>query len=187
MKKQAFAITLLALFAILPPASALADSWHIETVDSGGWVGWISSIALDSGDKPHISYLDYSNKALKYAYWSGSAWFITSVDTAGNVGPCTSIALDSSENPHISYYDDTNEDLKYAYWSGSAWSITSVDTAGVVGWHTSIALYSSDNPHISYFDNSNDDLKYARYDPEPSINLVTFSATPKGDGVLILN
>jgi hypothetical protein len=32
--------------------------WNIETVDSNGDVGHTTSIALDSSDRPHISYSD---------------------------------------------------------------------------------------------------------------------------------
>lgn len=47
----------------------LADPpWHIETVDSTGDMGWYTSIALDSSDKPHISYWDMAGDYLRYAY-----------------------------------------------------------------------------------------------------------------------
>ena len=87
--------------------------WHIETVDSEGYVGAFTSIALDSNNNPHISYYDDSNDNLKYAYYDGSGWHIETVDSEGDVGSYTSIALDSRGYPHISYYDATNGDLKY--------------------------------------------------------------------------
>jgi hypothetical protein len=140
-----------------------AATWSIETVDSIGWVNVVTSIALDSGNNPHISYHDSTNGDLKYARWTGSAWSIETVDSIGWVGERPSIALDSGNNPHISYHDATNGDLKYARWTGSAWSIETVDSAGYVGMGTSIALDSGNNPHISYWDFTNGDLKYARW------------------------
>jgi len=71
----------------------------------------------DSGDRPHISYLDETNEDLKYARWNGTGWSIETVDSDGDVGEYTSIALDSSDYPHISYHysEWPNGDLKYAW------------------------------------------------------------------------
>ncbi len=91
------------------------NGWKIETLDSNGYVGEFTSLALDSAGNPHISYLDYTNDDLKYATWDGNSWNIETVDSNGWVGDFTSLALDSSGNPHISYCDHTKWDLKYAY------------------------------------------------------------------------
>jgi len=140
----------------------VAGTWYIETVDSAAEVGKWNSIALDSQDKPHISYLDWINNDLKYAYYNGTSWQFVSIDTDGIVGEYTSIAVDLSDNPHISCYDSGR--LRYAHYNGSSWNIEMVDGSANVGWFTSIALDSSDNPHIAYRDHSNSDLKYAYYD-----------------------
>ncbi|MBD3399726.1 MAG: T9SS type A sorting domain-containing protein, partial [Candidatus Coatesbacteria bacterium] len=123
--------------------------------------GYYTSLALDAGGNPHISYYYVNNDDLKYAHWTGASWEIETVDSAGDVGEYTSLELDSSDNPHISYFNNTNGDLKYARWNGASWEIETVDSDGWVGWHTSLALDSSGNPHLSYYGNS--DLKYAAW------------------------
>jgi len=102
--------------------------WDIQTVDSEGFVGSYSSMALDSSGNPHISYRDNTNKALKYARWNGNTWEIQTVDGDWGGSGGASMALDSSGNPHISYYDAADLALKYARWTGSSWDIQTVDS-----------------------------------------------------------
>jgi hypothetical protein len=126
------------------------STWITVTVDSEGYVGKYSSIALDSDGTPHISYMEELDGGLKYAKWSGDSWIIQVVDAAHDVGMPSSIALDKTGNPHISYFDLAKGDLKYAKWNGSAWDIQTVDSSGYVGSDNSIALDSLGRPHISY-------------------------------------
>ena len=95
-----------------------ASNWVLVSVDTTGYVGYASSIGVDSNDAVHISYYDGTNNDLKYATCSSgctsaSNWNDGSIDTMGDVGSYTSIAIDSNDAIHISYFDGTNADLKY--------------------------------------------------------------------------
>ncbi|MED5497070.1 MAG: putative Ig domain-containing protein, partial [Candidatus Thermoplasmatota archaeon] len=105
-------------YATCSSGCTTASNWDKVSVDTTGNVGYYTSIAIDSNDAVHISYLDFTNIDLKYATCSSgcttaSNWDIVSVDTTGNVGYWTSIAIDSNDAVHISYYDSGYDDLKY--------------------------------------------------------------------------
>jgi len=140
--------------------------WYIYTIDSVGIesvesVVWCISIAIDSNNGVHISYLDYTNGDLKYTTNASGTWKIYTIDSEGDVGVDTSTAIDSNGRVHISYYDWGKSDLKYATNASGTWKVYTIDSEGDVGVDTSIAIDSSDRVHISYYDLTNKDLKYA--------------------------
>ena len=80
MKKQFLFKSIIVLFLLAGPwlaGTTIADGrWYIRTLDSNGSVGIYTSIALDAGGNPHISYS--GNSDLKYAkYMSSCAYVLT--------------------------------------------------------------------------------------------------------------
>lgn len=146
------------------PSSALkyaywdGSDWQIQWVETGDDIAGYTSLALDSSDHAHISYL--GDGVLKYAHWTGSEWLTEIVDTDAMIQAGSSIALDSAGHPHISYYAHYN--LNYAYWDGTSWQMHTVESAGSNFMTTSLALDSAGRPHISY--RTLDKLKYATWD-----------------------
>jgi len=144
----------------------ICSSPTITTVDSGGDVGQWTSIALASGDKPVISYIESDLEDLKLAVCNDticSSPTITTVDDALVAG--TSIVLASGDIPMISYYH-ADENLNLATCNDSTCSsptLTTIesDGLGINEETTSIALASGDKPVISYYYGPSGDLKIA--------------------------
>ncbi|MCK4796308.1 MAG: chitobiase/beta-hexosaminidase C-terminal domain-containing protein [Spirochaetes bacterium] len=129
------------------------------TIDSTGDVGKYTSIATDSNDKLHISYIDVTNGYLKYITNTTGVWVDNTIDTVGDImneNASTCIAIDSNNYIHISYVDISNHDLKYATNTTGSWSTGIIDSIGGKG--SSIAVDSNNYIHISYA--AGGDLKY---------------------------
>jgi len=164
MKRYPLALIILG-FIFVSPAFA-TPSWHIETIDSDGDVGYWNCLALDSLNRPHISYSYQTNGGsdphLKYAFWDGNIWQIETLDISGDRN---SIAVDSENHPHIAY-NGSPLSLKYAYFDGSSWQISVVESGVSMAGTTSIAIDSQGHPHITYDDYNvmPHKLKYASFD-----------------------
>ena len=92
-----------------------AQVWSTPiSLDSTDDVGWDSSLAIDSNDNLHVTYLDNTNGNLEYMTYDGSSWSTpVSLDSTDNVGYQSSLAIDSSDNLHVTYGDATNYNLEY--------------------------------------------------------------------------
>jgi hypothetical protein len=131
------------------------SDWHQETVDTEGDVGKYLSMALDSANRPHISYVEFTTGTLKYAHHDGTVW---QIQPLGSGYESTSLQLDAGGQPHIGYYAGL-DGVEYASFDGTTWHTETVDQA--YGMDCSLALDSSDQPHLSYFTG---DLIYAYND-----------------------
>jgi len=158
----------LGLSLIQPALAALV--WQIQTVDSDGYVGADSSLALDSSGNPVISYRDFRYDYLRLVRCGdatcSSGNSIVALDSTVNVAAGTALALDSSDRPVVSYWVTLDNNLKLARCGdvtcSSGNTFVTVDSIGDVGRSSSLALDSNDQPVISYFDATNFDLKLVR-------------------------
>ena len=136
--------------------------WLYETIDSAGYGPdrfSKPSLALDSADKPHISFFDtYDDYGLiKYTHWNGSTWQIETLSTDYVYVVFTALALNILDNPSI--LGNNLGYMNYFYMDSSGWQYEFVGFAGP--GTPSLAFDSSDNPHLSYYCHSDEILKYA--------------------------
>ncbi|HEC80311.1 MAG TPA: hypothetical protein ENI43_03545, partial [Firmicutes bacterium] len=95
------------------------SEWHKEVVDDEyDDQGDLTSIALDSNDYPHITYVKFehytNDRYLNYTYWDGSDWNIENIDIDDDWRIYNSIVIDSQDIPHVAYIKQDNYDLMYA-------------------------------------------------------------------------
>jgi hypothetical protein len=148
-------------------ASKLGGVWDTEIVDSlePGYGGYYTSMAVNSADRPSISYVDLSTKDLKYAWRGHAGWMTETVDADGHTGYFSALALDSDGNPHIAYQRvEPVSQLKYAVKRDGFWSTVVVVPGGTGFVHhgLSLAVDTRGTPHIVYYAPDFSEFRYAR-------------------------
>ena len=119
-----------------------------------------TSLAVDSLDMPHISYLDWETGHVMYAHRTGVGWQTQEVDGSRHSSLSTSIAVDALGNPLIAYaYQDGG--LILAHWAGSVWYTETVASDAIRSYDRPIvlALDAEGRAHLGY--HSGEGLKYA--------------------------
>jgi len=142
--------------------------WNVEVVDNEyEKEGSFCSLALDSNDYPHITYLEDPNTGkynLKYARWDGTKWIKEVLTTEDDWKIYTDIAIDSNDRPHITYkgysYLYYKYSVFYIYFDGYSWKKELIDIVLNRG-PLAIELDNNDYPCIAY--KYFDGIKYAHW------------------------
>jgi hypothetical protein len=126
------------------------SSWDIETLDSIENVGMFASLALDSNDRAYVSYIDATNRNLKFTYqappfntWITPVVVDSSVPTydrwsENKIKAYTSIAVDDTDpnypGVHITYYDAYPGPVSSDPPRGRLKYARGVNTSGAIAW-----------------------------------------------------
>jgi hypothetical protein len=135
------------------------ETINISTPDSKGMVGTYTSIALDTENRPIVSYFDSLNGLLKLLHCDSADCANNSISVLDSprVGMENSMVLDKAGNPVVSYYDSGNQNLKLLHCGDAACTeiksknISTPDEVGDVGRNTSLVLDDVGNPVIIYY------------------------------------
>ena len=143
-----------------------AASWDTTTLHTSGDVGRDNSIVVNDSGKVYISYYDFTNTSLRYAYTTDTGWSSNAIDNSASVGSKNSIDIDTVGKPRISYYESSGSNaLKYVYahFFTGLWQIMTLESSVSGLSDTSIALNKnlSNYPNIAFIDLSNN-LKFGR-------------------------
>lgn len=128
-----------------------------QLVTGGGDVGHLNKIVSDSGNNPHLLFVDSTAQSLKYAYRNDGSWAFEVV-ASGEVA-ATALAIDNTNAVHTLFA--RGQQLHYSVRSGSGWVEEQLATDG--SDHLGLAVSSNRLPQIVYR-NSSGALHYLRSD-----------------------
>ncbi len=150
-------------------ADVACTSGSTVTVDEVGDVGQYNSIAIRPNGMPVISYRDFTNGELKYAFCKDAACAtsdIVSVDTI-NDATHTEVIFGFDGLPVIAYRSEAAKSLHVAHCTDEkcvAKTLTTVDSATNTGEYTTLMVGSDGYISMAYFDRTSDSLKVLHCD-----------------------
>ena len=152
-------------------------SWKIEAIPlNAEIIAYDASIALDSADKPSISFYEYTGPRgsefrvrMRVVRWnSKKQWAVETVDGENQSGKFNSLAIDAQNHLHLAYanVNGMTAGIRYAYWDGAAWKLEILEglpsSQTYLGYSVCLTLDKNGDPHVSYSQYSSPFLvKYA--------------------------
>ena len=132
-----------------------------QVVDTTEATGRWTSLALDSQDRPHISYHDFGQDRLRYAHFNGNGWVVrVGLGMTSPAGDYTAIAVDGDDQAHIIARWAHHEWAGYVQVENGNTNAMSCCDHGEV---FSLALDRNGYPHITYYARDTSDVYYVWY------------------------
>lgn len=133
-------------------------TWHFETLDDTGVMGFQSALAFDSQGYMHITYSDHSTQYLAsiyYAYQDASGWhkeiLQDGIEDQAAYGGRSSLALTDAGLPVVAYYyyDGTQSSARVAFrQSNGTW--VKEDAYVHVSSYPTMLLDAAGYPHLLF-------------------------------------
>lgn len=142
-------------------ATDAGHAWFTEIVDQGVFVSGSTAIAIDSGDRAHIAFVDSDTGRVTYARRTGEGWGIETPLGVGEADGMISMGLGPDDSVHLSYIDRANGFVNYARESDSGWSVIAIEKSHVEGY-TSLAIDPGGLPQVAYV-GGNGVVRHARW------------------------
>ena len=131
------------------------------TLDTVGFVGYYTSMAIGADGVPVIAHLDAGNQQLRVTHCSTpacTAAITTAADTQAGVGWTPAIAIGRDGRAIIAHSDQPNGDLRVTHCGNALCSVSTsltVDSIGEVGLVPSIAIGADGFALIAHTDRTN--------------------------------
>lgn len=136
--------------------------WYQQTVPLAYTAPTRVHLALDSMNRPHVSFYDSSTYDLVYVWHNGSVWSASRVTTLSWLSGANAIVVDSTDSPNIAYYDEAHKCLQLATLDGMSWSLQTIDPSYGAGHSLDMDIDERNAPAIAYKQYITEDLRYAQ-------------------------
>ncbi len=151
--------------------------WTVGEVDSGLYDSQFYTyasleIALDSAGRPHVAYMAFAARELRYTRFDGAEWVKADGTPGHDVVDADVFTYNAKhflvlrdDRAHLAYRQDTN--LVYYLWDGSAWqrevALTLYPETGEPnpGGGPALFLDPAGEPHVAHHDHHEYRLHYA--------------------------
>ena len=133
------------------------SSWTKTVVHDQGnhLIGYSTSIAVDSSNRPHIAYLDGGNYDLEYSYLTSSnQWITRTTVTPATTGYYPSIAVGDNGDVFFAYHDASYSDLDFAVIRTGAPTTETVAALGSHAYGLGFSVDSGGSRHLSTYNGS---------------------------------
>ncbi len=148
---------LLSAITAVAPASPYVE-WTFADIDTTvASLFARNTLAIDANGTPHVAYMDFAAKDVKYATRDGLGWLIEVVEDGAaldtpDVTSMPSLALDSQGRPHVVYAAsrDGAYALIHAVRNSVIWNYDIVTTSTDWFFNYRLALDVNDQPHVVY-------------------------------------